>query len=201
VVQGMRACLNAVYGSPDPQGRHVAVQGIGAVGRDVVRRLVEAGASVTITDIDREAVARVASDYAVKTVAPEEIQRLPVDVYCPCALGAVLNDQSIPELRCRIVCGSANNQLAEERHGDLLVQRDILYAPDFIVNAGGSLSHLDTFNPGGFNLQRVEAAISHIYETMQHLIALSRERQIPTYRAVAALAEQRIEKAREARTV
>jgi leucine dehydrogenase len=192
VVKGIHACLKAVYGSADPAGRSVAVQGVGAVGKDVVKRLVEEGAVVTIADIDQERVARIAAEYHVSVVPPDEIASLPVDVYCPCALGAVLNDRSLPELRCKIVCGSANNQLAEDRHGDLLDQRGILYAPDYIVNAGGVLTGIDSLNPGGFNPRRAEATVVRIYETMEKVIALSRERQIPTYRAADVLAEQRI---------
>lgn len=139
VVQGMRACLQALYASPNLHGRSVALQGVGAVGRAVVERLVQAGAVVTIADIDRERVEQIAADYAVHIVHPEEIAYLPVEVYCPCALGAVLNETSIPNLQCQIVCGSANNQLAQEQHGEMLAKRGILYAPDYIVNAGGAL--------------------------------------------------------------
>ncbi|HEU5230375.1 MAG TPA: Glu/Leu/Phe/Val dehydrogenase dimerization domain-containing protein [Ktedonobacteraceae bacterium] len=196
VVQGMRACLNAVYGSPDPQGRSVAVQGVGAVGKDVVAHLVKAGAIVTIADVDQQRVERVAVEYPVTVVAPDEIITLPVDVFCPCALGSILNDQTIPALRCKIVCGSANNQLAnEQRHGAMIAQRGILYAPDFIVNAGGALSGIEGIKPGGYNRQHVEEEIAHIYDTMEKLIAISRERQIPTYRAADLLAEQRIAQA------
>jgi leucine dehydrogenase len=197
VVQGMRACLNAIYGTPDVQGRSVAVQGVGAVGEGVVARLARAGAIVSIADVDQEKAERVAASYNVKAVPPEEIHRLPVDVYCPCALGAVLNDQTIPQLRCKVVCGSANNQLAQERDGDLLEQRGILYAPDYIVNAGGALNGIDGFNPGGYNQQRVEDAVSAIYDTVERLILLSREQHIPMYRAADALAEQRIAMARQ----
>lgn len=192
VVKGIHACLKAVYGSPDPTGRSVAVQGVGAVGKDVVKRLVEEGAVVTIADVDQERVARIAAEYHVSVVSPDEIASLPVDVYCPCALGAVLNDRSLPELRCKIVCGSANNQLAEDRHGDQLDQLGILYAPDYIVNAGGVLTGIDSLMPGGFNPRRAETTVVRIYETMEKVIALSREQQIPAYRAADVLAEQRI---------
>src|SRR5205823_5832442 len=136
IIQGMRACLKAVYGSPDLEGRSVAIQGVGSVGQDVIGRLIKAGALVTIADVDQKKVEQVAANYSVEVVAPEEIYSLPVDIFCPCALGAVLNDETIPRLQCRIICGSANNQLAEERHGDLIAQRNILYAPDYVVNAG-----------------------------------------------------------------
>jgi len=201
VFQGIRACLREVYGSPLPQGRTVAVQGVGAVGKELVRYLVETGATVTIADIDQEKTSLLAAQYAVNVVQPEEIHRLDVDVYSPCAMGAVLNDQTIPELRCKIVCGSANNQLAEERHGDLLAQRAILYAPDYIVSAGGVISGLDSLNPGGFNRQRAMEKVSHIYKTMANVIAISKEQNIPTYRAASVLAEQRIAMIRQVKSL
>ena len=201
VFQGIRACLREVYGSPLPQGRTVAVQGAGAVGKELVRYLVETGATVTIADIDQEKTSVLAAHYAVNVVEPEEIHRLDVDVYSPCAMGAVLNDQTLPELRCKIVCGSANNQLAEERHGDLLAQRAILYAPDYIVSAGGVISGVDSLNPGGFNRQRAMEKVSHIYKTMANVIAISKEQNIATYRAASVLAEQRIAMIRQVKSL
>jgi len=200
VVQGMRACLNARYGSSDLRGRTVAVQGVGSVGKAVIERLVQAGAIVTIADIDSQRVVQLAAEYTVRVAQPGEIAYLPVDIYCPCALGAVLNDISIPQLQCQIVCGSANNQLAEERHAEMLKQRNILYAPDYIVNAGGALWSVDSLNPGGFNRERAGASLSRIYETTTKLIALAQELKIPTARAADLLAEQRIITAREQST-
>jgi len=178
------------------QGRTVAVQGVGAVGGDVVAQLVKAGAVVTTADVDQEKVAHVAAEYSVKVVPPEEIYSLPVDVYCPCALGAVLNDTTIPVLRCKIVCGSANNQLAEDRHGEMIAQREIVYAPDYIVNAGGALTNIDSLAPDGFNHQRAHATVARIYQNMEQLLEISREQGIPTYRAADVLAEQRLARGR-----
>jgi leucine dehydrogenase len=192
IVQGMHACLKEVFGSPDLQGRTVAVQGAGAVGGHAVQHLAEAGALVTIADIDKERAAAVAERHQTRLVSPQEIHHLDVDIFAPCAMGAVLNDTTIPELRCKIVCGSANNQLAEARHGDMLQERGILYAPDYIVNAGGLLSGLDSLNPGGFNRQRMMEKVARLYDAMQRVIAISKERSIPTHRAADVLAEQRI---------
>ncbi len=192
VVQGMRACLEEVYGSPDLRGRTVAVQGVGAVGGHTVQYLVEAGAVVTVADIDEERATMVAERYHARVVSPREIERLDVDIYAPCALGAVLNDVTIPELRCKSVCGSANNQLAEARHGEMLQERGILYAPDYIVNAGGLLSGLDSLNPGGFNRQRMMEKVAGLYDAMLHVLALAKEQHMPTNYAADVLAEQRI---------
>ncbi len=201
VVQGMRACLKELYGSADLQGRTVALQGVGAVGKHVLQYLVEAGAIVTLADIDPQRAERVATEYSAHIARPEEIHRLPVDIYCPCALGNVLNEQTLPELRCKIVCGSANNQLGEQRHGDLLQELGILYAPDYIVNAGGLLTGLDTLNPGGFNRQRAMEKVSHLYDAMESVIAISKDQKIPTYHAADVLAEQRIASIRQVKSL
>jgi leucine dehydrogenase len=196
VIQAMRACLQARYASSDLRGRTIAVQGIGSVGRAIIERLLQAGAVVTIADIDRERVEQIAATSAVHVASPEEIMKLPVDIYCPCALGAVINDTTVPELRCQIVCGSANNQLTETRHGEQLASRGILYAPDYIVNAGGALWSIESLVPGGFNRQRAESSVARIYETTTAVIDLAKEQQISTARAADLLAEQRIAKAR-----
>jgi len=201
VFQGIRACLKERFGSPLPQGRAIAVQGVGAVGKELVRYLAETGAMVTIADIDQEKAQAVGAQYHVNVAAPEEIHRLDVDVYSPCAMGAVLNDRSLEELRCKIVCGSANNQLAEDRHGDMLYQKEILYAPDYIVSAGGVICGMDSMNPGGFNRQRAMEKVAQIYRTMGNVIAISQAQNIPTYRAADVLAEQRIASVRQAKSI
>jgi len=201
IFQGIRACLKEVFGNPLPQGRTVAVQGIGAVGDELVKYLLNAGAAVTIADIDQQKVDTLASEYKVNVVPPEKIHTLDVDVYSPCAMGAVLNEHTIPELGCKIICGSANNQLATEQDGDRLAQRGILYAPDYIVSAGGVISGLDSLQPGGFNRQRAMDTVSHIYRTMGNVIAISKEQGIPTYRAADVLAEQRIATVRQVKSL
>ena len=201
IFQGIRACLKEVFGNPLPQGRTVAVQGIGAVGDELVKYLLNAGAAVTIADIDQQKVDTLASEYKVNIVPPEKIHTLDVDVYSPCAMGSVLNEHTIPELGCKIVCGSANNQLATEQDGDRLAQRGILYAPDYIVSAGGVISGLDSLQPGGFNRQRAMETVSHIYRTMGNVIAISKEQGIPTYRAADVLAEQRIATVRQVKSL
>jgi len=201
VVQGIRASLKEIYGSPDLQGRTIALQGIGAVGKHALNYLVEAGALVSVADIDQERARLVAAEYNLHIVSPEEIHSLRADVYCPCALGNVLNDQTIPELRCKIVCGSANNQLGEEHHGDLLQQRGILYAPDYIVNTGGLLAGLDSLNPGGYNRHRAMEQVSRLYDAMENIIAISKAQNIPTNRAADVLAEQRIAAIRQVKSL
>jgi leucine dehydrogenase len=201
VFQGIRACLNEVYGSPEPRGRSVAVQGVGSVGNALVKLLVEAGADVTIADIDAERANALAAQYHTNVVSPGEIHTLAVDVYSPCALGAILNDQTIPELHCKIVCGSANNQLAEERHSDMLVERGILYAPDYIVNAGGVISGVDSLHSGGFNRQRALDKVAQIYGTIGQVMTIASKQHISTARAADVLVEQRIATVRQVKTI
>ena len=123
----------------------------------------------------------------------EKIHALDVDIYSPCALGKVINDRSLQELKCTIVAGSANNQLAEEKHGNFLDELGILYAPDYIANAGGTIFDTDRIKPGGFNEQRGINAVNRIYETMTDLIHISKTEKIPTYKAADLFAERRIE--------
>jgi leucine dehydrogenase len=199
VVQAMKACARAVYETDSLEGRTVAVQGLGAVGAEVVPRLVEAGARVAVADIDPEKVEAVRSRFPVVAVPPDDIVGAAVDIFCPCALGGILNAETVPRLRAKIVCGSANNQLREEQDGDALEARGILYAPDYIVNAGGTIFDTDRMNPGGFNHERAMTNVARIFETMTSLIRIAREERIPTYRAADLLAERRIEAVRKAR--
>ena len=140
VRHGIEASLAEVRGDDSLSGVHVAVQGVGKVGRRLVEDLVEAGAGVTVADVDGEAVERVERAYGVSSTSPEEIYDVDCDAFAPCALGGVLNDETIPRLRCDVVCGSANNQLAERRHADALAERGVLYVPDYVANAGGLVS-------------------------------------------------------------
>ncbi len=204
VFRSMQACLKEVFGSTSPQGRTVALQGIGAVGQLVLKYLIETGAIVTIADVDEARVYAIAAEYDqynVRVVSPEDIHCLDVDIFCPCALGAVLNNQTIPELQCKIVCGSANNQFASVYNGEQLTQRGILYAPDYIVSAGGVISGLDSLNPGGFNRQRAMEKVSRIFTTVENIFAIAKEQHIPTYLAADVLAEDRITMIRQVKSL
>lgn len=199
VVQGMKACARAVYGGDSLEGRTVTVQGLGAVGSEVVPLLVAEGARVVVADIDPEKVQAVTARFRVEVAAPGEIVGREADIFCPCALGGIVNPETVPAFRVKIICGSANNQLRDERDGEAVAARGILYAPDYIVNAGGTIFDTDRLNPGGFNRERAMTNVSRIYETMSSLIRIAREEGIPTYRAADLLAERRIEAVRKAR--
>src|ERR671914_299478 len=143
VLQGMRACVEEVFGTTSLEGRTVAVQGVGHVGHHLCRLLHEERARLIVADVDAAALGRAVREFGAKAVEPDEILAIPCDIFAPCALGAVLDDETIPKLRCRIVAGSANNVLAESGHGEDLSERGILYAPDYVINAGGLINVAD----------------------------------------------------------
>jgi leucine dehydrogenase len=199
VIQGMRACAKAVFGSDDLNNRTVAVQGVGSVGSSLVEQLSDLGARVVITDIDAARVDDVAKRTGAKKVPPQDIYGVACDIFSPCALGAILNDETIPQLKCKIVCGAANNQLKEERHGGVLTEKGILYGPDYIVNAGGAVYDADRL-VGGVNLERGKQKVARIYQTTEKVIDLAQEKKMPTYRAADVVAEKRLESIRHIKT-
>ncbi len=201
VQHAMKACVREVWGTDSLQGRTVAVQGLGAVGWPAVAGLVKEGATVIASEIDRDKVERARREFGIKTVAPDEIYAQPCDIFAPYALGAIINDQTIPQLRCKIVCGSANNQLAEERHGEVLQKKGILYAPDYIANAGGTIFDTDRLQKGGFNRERAWRNVSRIGERMAEVIAISKREGLATWLAADRLAEQRLAMARALRMI
>lgn len=196
-IQAMRACAREVWGSDSLENKRVAVQGLGAVGYHVVRQLSELKGKMTVTDINAERVERVVKEFGVKAVAPEEIYGLECDIYSPCALGAVINDETLRKFKCKIICGCANNQLKEERHGELVQKMGILYAPDYIANGGGTIYDTDRLEVGGVSHERGKEKVSRIYQTMERLIDISKKEKIPTYLAADRLAEERIRKVAE----
>ena len=191
-VCAMQACCKRVYGSNSLQDKRVAVQGLGAVGHNVVEQLVAEGAQIVVTDIDPAKVADVVSRYAIEQVAPEAIYDIECDIFCPCALGKVINDQTLDRLKCKIICGSANNQLAEEQHGEKLEKKEMVYAPDYIANAGGTIYDTDRLGVGGVSHERGQAKVRRIYENMERVFEIADRDRIPTYLAADRMAEERI---------
>lgn len=167
VFVGIRAALAHVHGSPDLGGASVAVQGLGHVGWDLCQRLLEAGAKLTVSDIRDEIAGKAARAFDAKVVGVSEIHAVDADVFAPCALGAGINDETLPQLKARIVAGSANNQLAAECHGDWLADRGVLYAPDYVINAGGVINIAHE----GDRYDRAEA-FAHVEEIGQTLTDL-----------------------------
>jgi leucine dehydrogenase len=190
VMQGMRACTEEVFGTTSLEGTVVAVQGVGHVGYHLCRLLHEEGASLIVTDPDAAAVERVVREFGAKAVELDEILTIPCDVFAPCALGAVLDDTTLPELRCSIVAGSANNVLAESGHGEALAERGILYAPDYVINAGGLINVADELE--GYNERRAVKRVMRIQESIRRIIAIARRDGVPTNVAADTLALERI---------
>ena len=191
VVEGMKVCCEEIFKNSSLNGRIVAVQGVGNVGYNVVKLLHNEGAKVIVTDVNEERIKRVAEEFGVDSVSPDEIYDIDCDIFSPCALGGILNDDTVPRLKCKIVAGSANNQLLEPRHGDLLHQKGILYAPDYIINAGGTIADTDELEDG-FNAKRAQKKVKRVAENLKFVFKISKERNIPTYKAADIFAEERI---------
>lgn len=192
-IEAMRACAERVWGSPDLAGRSVALQGLGMVGSKALPMLVEAGAEVVVTDVDKQKVLRAVNKFGVQAVDPADIYDQDVDIFAPYALGAVINDDTIPRLKVKVVAGSANNILAEERHGDELEKRGIVYAVDFVANSGGTIFDTDRYRKGGFQPERAMTNVRRIFERIEEIFDIADRDQIPYYRAAERLAEERIE--------
>ena len=191
VFRAMQAAARYRWGSDDLAGRTVAIQGCGHVGYYLAGELNRARAKLVITDVDQERVKRVRDEFGATIVAPENIFSVEADIFAPCALGGILNDQTIPQLRAQLVVGAANNQLLEPRHGDLLEQHGILYAPDYAANAGGVINgcYRDMLR---WDPDRSAAKIDDIYATLLSIFEIAGRNRIPTYQAADRLAEERL---------
>jgi leucine dehydrogenase len=186
------ASLKWQTGKESMAGRTVAIQGVGHVGYHLVKHVIHGGGRVVVTDIDQESLRRVADEFTgVEVVAPDRIYSVECDVFAPCALGAVINDETIPQLRCGIVCGSANNILADEdKHAKALAAHDIVYAPDYVVNAGGLINVANELE--GYNDERARKQVAGIYDVTMQIFRIAREENITTLAAANTLAERRI---------
>ncbi|HNP94184.1 MAG TPA: Glu/Leu/Phe/Val dehydrogenase dimerization domain-containing protein [Cyclobacteriaceae bacterium] len=189
---GIKATAKKVFGTDSLSGKKVGVQGVGQVGSYLVERLVKENAKVVITDLFEDKVKEVAKKYGVETVAQDKIYDLDMDIYAPCALGATLNDDTIPRLKCSIVAGGANNQLKEEiKHGYMLMDRSITYAPDFLINAGGLINVYNEYL-GGYNRERTYQQAEKIYDTCLNILNLAEREKITSQEAAIQLAEKRM---------
>ena len=191
-IRALQACCERVFGSDSLEGKQVAVQGLGAVGHNIVAQLHEHGARVVVADIDPQKVKAVTAEFEIDAVAAEAIYDVACDVFCPCALGKVINDDTLGRLKCKIICGCANNQLADERNGDQLEELGLVYAPDYIVNAGGTIYDTDRLGVGGVSHERGREKVYRIYDNMQRVFEIADRDAIPTYLAADRMAEERI---------
>lgn len=201
VLQGMRATAKYLWGSPDLRGRKVAIQGVGKVGYRLVELLIAEGASLVIADINERRCWELIEKYKEKVELAEvdTIHQVECDIFSPCARGGVVNDETIEQLHCRAIVGSANNQLQETRHGDYLHEKGILYAPDYLVNAGGLIQVADEVE--GYEEKRVLAKTKAIYDMLLTIYERSQEENIATCRAADQLVMERIEKVADLRRI
>lgn len=191
VFMGIKACVKELYGNDTLAGRSVMVQGIGHVGESLVRLLRDENTKVYVTDINEERVRQVSKKYGAEPVSTNNIFDIDADIYAPCALGATINTSTIKKLKCAIIAGSANNQLEDEAiHGQMLLDKGILLAPDYVINAGGLMNCYSELM--GFSRKRTLQLTENIYEATRNILKLSKAENIPTIEAANRLAEKRI---------
>ncbi len=190
VYVGMKAAARVRWGSDSVSGKTVAVQGAGKVAYHLMQHLHAEGARIIVTDIDPEKVSRAAQEFGAHAVAPDVIYDQAADIFSPNALGATINDQTLPRLKVQIIAGGANNQLAEDRHGDELERRGILYAPDYVINGGGVINVYGELHR--WPVERAKKKAGEIYDTLLRIFEIAKRERIPTYRAADRLAEQRV---------
>lgn len=190
VFRSIQASAKHCWGSDDLTGKVVAIQGCGNVGRALANELHEAGAKLVVSDIDPERAARVARETGAEVVEGDAIYSAKADIFAPCALGGIINDTTIPMLKVAIVAGGANNQLLEPHHGDMLEERSILYAPDYVANAGGVINVFGEV--AGWGSARALRKADDIYDTVLNVFEIAKSDGITSYRAADRLAERRL---------
>jgi leucine dehydrogenase len=192
VFLGIKASLKRAYGTETFQHKIIAIQGLGKVGYQLCNYLKQAGAHLVVSDINPLLVKKVVDDFGASPRQPDEIAATPCDVFSPCALGGILNDFTLKQLNCRIVAGAANNQLAEKRHGEKIHELGILYAPDYVINAGGIIVTSAELNGGDAALAQMN--VERIYDTLTNVFDKAEAKGIPTAAAADRIAEQLLEK-------
>lgn len=190
IYRGMKASAKEAFGSDSLKNKTIAVQGVGQVAYYLCKHLHEEGANLVVTDISEEAVKRATTEFGAKAVEPNAIYDVPCDIFSPCALGGIINDETIERIEAKVIAGSANNQLLEPRHGQMLFNKGIVYAPDYVINAGGVIHVAEELN--GYDRERALEKVASIYDTLLEIFTLSRKNNIPTSVAADQLAEKRI---------
>lgn len=192
VFRGMEASCLKTYGEKSLKGKSVVIQGAGMVGSHLGQILNDHGAKVFVTDINDSHLKRFVSEFNpnAEIINPNDVYDMDVDIYAPCALGATINDNTIDRLKVKIVAGAANNQLKEPRHGDILREKGILYAPDYLINAGGLMNVSIEFE--GWSDDKAQRMVNTIFDTTLKIFKLSDDQNIPVYKATDLLAENRL---------
>lgn len=190
---GMKACANHTWGSDSLRGRKIAVQGAGQLARFLCEHLYNEGAEIYITDINDDKVKRVLESVKAYVVKPEEIYDQDVDIFSPSALGGIINDETIEKFKCKIIAGGANNQLEDEdKHGKLLMEKEILYAPDYVINSGGLINVANEL--AGYRQDRAMKQAETIYDIVHNILNISKDQNIPTHAASNKRAEERLQR-------
>ncbi|OIU71116.1 branched-chain amino acid dehydrogenase [Rossellomorea aquimaris] len=198
VYRGMKAAAKEAFGTDSLEGKTIAVQGVGNVAYNMCKHLHEEGANLIVTDIHKESVDRAVNDFGAKAVDPSEIYSVDCDIFAPCALGAIINDETISQIKAKVIAGAANNQLKETRHGDAIHEMGIVYAPDYVINAGGVINVADELY--GYNSERAMKKVEQVYNNVERVIEIAKRDNVPTYVAADRMAEERIEKMRRSRS-
>ena len=189
---GMKAAAKKAFGSDSLSGKKICVQGVGQVGKYLIEYLIKEGAEVLITDIFEDKLKKVALDTGAVAIDPNLIYDMDMDIYAPCALGATINDDTIDRLKCAVIAGGANNQLKDEaKHGQILLEKGIIYAPDFLINAGGVIN-VGAEYFGGYNREIVYKQAEKIYDTCLYILNKSEKENIPAQQAAIEAAKERI---------
>ena len=202
IYKSMQACCKHISGQDSLSGKTIALQGAGNVGYYLCKLLHENGANIIISDINSERVQKCVSEFNAKAVGIDEIYSIPCDIYAPCAMGATINDETIPQLKCQIICGGANNQLKDPAiHGQALKDMGICYAPDYLVNAGGVINVSYEHAEGGYNQESAVQDIERIYDRMLDVLRISDETGKLTFQTADKMAEDRIEAVRKTKSI
>ncbi|MBB6448944.1 leucine dehydrogenase [Geomicrobium halophilum] len=197
VYVGMKATAKEAFGSDSLAGKTIVVQGVGNVAYHLCEFLYKEGAKLVVTDIHKPLVDRVVDAFEAKAVEPDAIYDVECDIFAPCALGATINDETIDRIQAPVIAGAANNQLKNPYHGDLLHNKGILYAPDYVINAGGVINVADELQ--GYNQKRAMKSVENVFEQMTKVYEIARRDEIPSYQAANRLAEERIASVKAAR--
>ena len=195
----MKAMAKEVFGNDSLTNRTIAVQGLGNVGYYLCQHIVKEGGNLIVTDIFPGKIDQAVREFNARAVESEEIFSVDCDIFAPCALGAVINDVTLPQLKCSIIAGGANNVLQDEHHGEMLYEKGILYAPDFVINAGGLINVSDELYT--YNLERVLKGVEKIYGNIEQVLSIAKEYKITPCRAANRLAEDRIAKLRHVNSI
>jgi leucine dehydrogenase len=199
VYVSMKASCKELYGNDSLSGKKVLVQGLGNVGSHLVEHLAKEGAKLYVYDLSEERMKKMVDNFKAEITSPDKMFDLDIDIYAPCALGATVNDDSLSRLKCAVICGAANNQLEDEKkHGEMVLKKGILYAPDFVVNAGGIINVY--YELEGYNRERSMNHTEKIYNTVQTILQTAKSENIPSYIAAARIAEKRIKSIAEIKT-